>query len=128
LVDEGIVLDLKTTDSVDPDLFAKKVVSLGYDFQAAYYARAAQEVYNKPFRFIFVAVERKAPYCVDLFEVDYEMMEEGKAKCIAALRTYSTCSSLEMWPSKDPTINTLSYPSWYKKYGTLSTEVEEVTF
>ena len=33
LVDEGIVLDLKTTDSVEPELFTKKVVGLGYDFQ-----------------------------------------------------------------------------------------------
>ena len=128
LVDEGIVLDLKSTDSIDPTLFTKKVVSLGYDFQAGYYTKAAEEAYGKPFRFIFVAVERKPPYDVDLFEVDQEMMEEGLVKCIAALRTYSTCKSLDMWPSKDPTIKMLSYPAWHKKYGTLNTEPEEVCF
>ena len=50
LVDEGIVLDLKTTDTVDAELFTKKVVGLGYDFQAAYYAKAAEVAYGKPFQ------------------------------------------------------------------------------
>lgn len=116
LVDEGIVLDLKTTDTVDSELFTKKVVGLGYDFQAAFYAKAAEVAYGKPFRFLFAAVERKAPYTVDLFEVDEEMMAEGLKKCDSAIRIYADCVEKGEWPNREPLIHQLSYPSWYKAY------------
>ena len=113
MVEEGIVLDLKTTDSVDPDTFAKKVVNLGYDFQAAYYAKAAEAAYGKPFKFIFAAVERKAPYTVDLFEVTDSMMEEGLVKCEMALHQWKQCQAAGLWPNREPKIHSLDYPSWY---------------
>ena len=113
LIEEGIVLDLKTTDSVDPELFTKKVVSLGYDFQAAYYARAAEVAYGKPFKFIFVAVERKAPYTVDLFEVTPDMMQEGLYKVEKALKLYAECDASGEWPNREPVIRQLDYPGWY---------------
>ena len=113
LIEEGIVLDLKTTDSVEPELFTKKVVSLGYDFQAAYYARAAEIAYGKPFKFIFVAVERKAPYTVDLFEVAPDMMAEGMYKVEKALESYSNCTESGEWPNREPVIRQLDYPGWY---------------
>ena len=113
LIEEGIVLDLKTTDSVEPELFTKKVVSLGYDFQAAYYARAAEMAFGKPFKFIFVAVERKAPYTVDLFEVTPDMMTEGVYKVERALDLYAKCTDSGEWPNREPVIRQLDYPSWY---------------
>jgi hypothetical protein len=115
-VETGLVLDLKTTDSVEPELFTKKVVGLGYDFQAAYYAKAAEVAFGKKFDFIFAGVERKAPYTVDLFQVDEEMMAEGTAKCIAALRLLKTCEETGEWPNRPATIRRLSYPSWYIPY------------
>lgn len=113
LVNEGIVLDLKTTDTVESELFTKKVIGLGYDFQAAYYAKAAEAAYGKPFRFIFVAVERKAPYTVDLFEVSPAMMEEGLVKCEMALHSLKQCQAASLWPNREPKIHRLEYPSWY---------------
>jgi hypothetical protein len=126
LVDEGIVLDLKTTDSVEPELFTKKVVSLGYDFQAAYYAKAAEVAFGKPFKFMFAAVERKAPYSVDLFEVSDEMMAEANAKCVAALRLYKTCNDLDRWPGRQPRIRSLEYPSWYTPFGQPTQEEDDL--
>jgi hypothetical protein len=115
-VERGLVLDLKTTDTIEPELFTKKVIGLGYDFQAAFYAEAAKVVYGKDFDFVFAAVERKAPYTVDLFQVDEEMMAEGRAKCVAALRLVKTCNATGEWPNRPPMIRKLSYPSWYTPY------------
>jgi len=115
-VERGLVLDLKTTDTIEPELFTKKVIGLGYDFQAAYYAKAAEEAYGKPFRFIFAAVERKAPYSVDLFEVSDEMLEEGMRKCEAALRRLKRCQESNDWSNNAPAINTLRYPGWYQPF------------
>ena len=128
LVEEGIVLDLKTTDSVDYDSFTKKVVNLGYDFQAAYYAKAAEVAYGKPFRFIFVAVERKAPYTVELFEATPDMLAEGHHKCSIALGDYRRCEESGQWPNREPRIYNLEYPSWYNHMGhdTLKEQEEDL--
>ncbi len=126
LIDEGIVLDLKTTDTVDPELFTKKVVGLGYDFQAAYYARAAEVAYGKPFKFIFVAIERKAPYTVDLFEVTPAMMAEGTYKVEKALKLYAECNASGEWPNREPVIRQLEYPNWYNHVRVEETPEEDI--
>ena len=125
-IENSLVLDLKTTDNVEPEIFQKKVVGLGYDFQAAYYAKAAEVAFGKPFGFVFAAVERKAPYTVDLFEVDEEMMEESMAKCIAALRLYKKCSESGEWPNREPMVRKLSYPVWYQPYGKMEEPEEDI--
>lgn len=125
LIEEGIVLDLKTTDTVDPELFTKKVVGLGYDFQAAYYAKAAEVAYGKPFKFIFVAIERKAPYTVDLFEVAPDMMAEGLYKCEKAIRTLAECQESGEWPNREPVIRQLDYPGWYNRVSMEKSTAEE---
>jgi len=126
LVEEGIVLDLKSTDTVDPDLFQKKVIGLGYDFQAAFYAKAAQVAFGKDFKFIFTAVERRAPYTVDLFEVTQDMLEEGLYKCEKALRLYKECSDAKEWPNREPLIRQLDYPSWYNRVKLDETPEEDI--
>ena len=126
MVEEGLVLDLKTTDTIEPEMFTKKVVNLGYDFQAAYYAKAAEAVFGKPFRFMFVAIERKAPYTVDLFEVSPAMMEEGLVKCEMALYQWKQCQAAGIWPNREPKIRRLEYPSWYSPITPDSDEEEDL--
>ena len=126
LVEEGLVLDLKTTDTVEPDPFLKKVISLGYDFQAAYYAKAAEVAFGKPFKFLFVAVERKAPYTVDIFEATPDMVEEATYKCEKALQTYALCEENKSWPNREPMIRQLDYPSWYNRVRIEETPEEDI--
>jgi hypothetical protein len=125
-IEEGLVLDLKTTDTVEPDLFLKKVIGLGYDFQAAYYAKAAEVAFGKPFKFLFVAVERKAPYTVDIFEATPDMMEEAMYKCEKALKTYALCQENNSWPNRDPIVRQLDYPSWYNRVRVEETPQEDI--
>lgn len=113
LEDEVIVVDLKTTDSVNVDKFQGKLVDLGYDFQAGWYATAAEAAYQKPARFVFVAVERNAPYTVGLFEVPQSMMDQAKLKNRKALNILKECKAKNEWPAPTPTLNVLEYPRWY---------------
>lgn len=125
-LEEGLVLDLKTTDTVQPDLFLKKVIGLGYDFQAAFYAKAAEVAFGKPFKFLFVAVERKAPYTVDVFEATPDMVEEATYKCEEALRRYALCVENNDWPNREPLIRQLDYPSWYNRVKVEETPEEDI--
>lgn len=118
LVDDGdqlLVLDLKTTDSVDPDVFSKKVVgSMNYVFQAAWYTEAAFMAYAKPAKFIFAAIERAEPWTVGIFEVSEEMLEEGRAQIREARRILKDCTDNKKWPSREADYNILHLPSWYR--------------
>jgi len=111
--DETIVLDLKTTDSVSVDKFQSKMVDLGYDFQAAWYSHAAKLVYNKPVRFIFVAVERNDPHTIDLFEATEDILSEARFKNEMALKRLKECLMTDEWPTAEPSLKILEYPRWY---------------
>ena len=111
---EVLVLDLKTTDSISTAKFQSKLVDLGYDFQAAWYSHAAELVYGKPARFIFVAIERTAPYTMDFFEVPRFMLKNACSRTDKALGILKTCLERDEWPTRQPTLKVLDYPKWYK--------------
>lgn len=112
--DEVLVLDLKTTDSVSVEKFQTKMVELGYDFQAAWYSHAAKLIYDKPVRFIFVAVERQDPHTIDLFEVPDDIIQEARFKNELALKKLKVCLEKNEWPTVEPSLKMLEYPKWYK--------------
>ena len=62
------VADLKTTRSLDH--FENAALGYGYHRQAAWYADAVETVMGiRPERFLLVAVEKTAPYKVEVFEL-----------------------------------------------------------
>jgi hypothetical protein len=113
--DEVLVLDLKTTDSVDKSVFEKKVCGgMNYIFQAAWYAEAARLAYNKPAKFIFIGIERAAPWTADIFEVSDEMMTEGIKQINEARRILGECLRTKSWPKPNPSYNVMNLPPWYR--------------
>lgn len=118
LVDAGdylLVLDLKTTDSVDPYSFEKKVVGpMNYIFQAAWYAEAASLAYNKPAKFIFIAIERAEPWTTGIFEVSDDVMLEGTNQINEARRILRECQSTRTWPKPEVPYNVIGLPPWYR--------------
>jgi pyruvate-formate lyase-activating enzyme len=114
LEDKVLVLDLKTTDSVQPKKFIDKVIGLNYMFQAAYYTEAAARAFKKPAEFIFIGVERDAPHSIDYFCPGEDMVAEGHKQCEHALSLLKQCILTDEWPNQPPTLKTMSLPDWYK--------------
>lgn len=114
LDDRVLVLDLKTTDSVNPKKFLDKVFNLNYMFQAAYYTEAASVAFNKPAEFVFVGVERDAPNTIDFFTPAADMVAEGRGQCEYALGLLKECILTDSWPLPSPRMNTMELPSWYR--------------
>jgi len=118
LVDVGdylLVLDLKTTDSVDPSSFEKKVSGwMNYIFQAAWYAEAASVAYNKPAKFIFIGIERAEPWSAAIFEVSDEMMAEGTNQINEARRILRECMETKTWPKPEVPYNVMNLPPWFR--------------
>jgi hypothetical protein len=121
------VLDLKTTDSVNPKTFEKKVSGdMNYIFQAAWYAEAASVAFGKPALFTFVAIERGAPWSVGIFDVSEEMMAEGNAQIHQAREILRECRKTDTWPKPELNRFSLELPRWYSSpLGTATMETEE---
>ena len=132
LVDLGdrlLVLDLKSTDSIDFHSFLKKVVGgMNYIFQAAWYAEAASLAYNKPADFIFIGIERTAPYAKSIFQVSSDMMLEGTAQIKTARRLLKKCLDTKSWPGPEVSYNIMELPSWYRSSVDQSTVIDADLF
>lgn len=111
--DKVIVLDLKTTDSVDPKKFERKVHDLNYLFQAGWYTEAAMAAYGLPVEFWFVAVERQSPHSIGIFPVAEDMMAEALSQTQHARKVLSECKEMQRWRDPETFVFDLTLPSWY---------------
>ena len=109
-----VVIDVKTSDSVEEFKFAWKSVDLGYIFQAGLYRKAAEIAFGGDWGFEFAVVEKQAPYIADIFVADEEFLQEGRNQCLKAIGLYKACTETQRWPTPDVTIKKLGLPSGYR--------------
>lgn len=113
--DSAIVLDLKTTDSVDPSDFLKKVIgSMNYLFQAAWYVEGTEAVFKVPTTFVFIGVERNPPYATAVFEVSSDMLAEGLRQTKRARELLAHCIKTNEWKRPVVDCRLLELPAWYR--------------
>jgi hypothetical protein len=62
--------------------------------------------------FIFVAVEKEAPFGVAVYELDQEAVNIGRALYKRNLETYVRCRAANEWPAYPNEVQTLSLPKW----------------
>ena len=86
--DEIVIVDYKTTQSVEPYTFAKSVKKFRYDLQAAYYRRGMEAAGYKVTDFMFVAQEKTYPYASKVFRMTKEQMDLGWSIMAAYLEDY----------------------------------------
>jgi|TARA_R100000084_G_scaffold65274_1_gene28414 hypothetical protein len=72
-----ILVDYKTTQSVEPRSFIGSVKKYQYELQAAWYKRAFEKAGFKVQDFYFVAQEKKKPYASKIFKMKHQDMEAG---------------------------------------------------
>lgn len=116
--DTIIIADVKTCESAKTDTFMKKAVEYGYDLQAYMYCEGVRKSINKKCSFVFIAVEKKPPYAVNILQADEYMMLRGQDLFREYLGTYHYCKENNNWYSYNGAngdINNLSLPAWIRK-------------
>ncbi len=103
----GMVVDLKTTEDASPAGFARSVAAYRYHVQAAHYS-----IGTKASRFVFIAIEKKAPYAVAVYELDNEAMALGHKLRDRDLEVFSSCQEFNAWPGYPAEIQTITMPKW----------------
>jgi exodeoxyribonuclease VIII len=107
-----IVIDLKTTADASFRSFQSSAYNYGYYLQAGMIKRALESL-NKPIKnFIFVAVEKEAPYAIGIYKLDDEALEFGANEFDTLMVELNKYIQKNEFP--DYGIQTLSIPAWLK--------------
>jgi exodeoxyribonuclease VIII len=113
LLSDGYLIDIKSTDDASPDEFKKSVYTYNYYIQAAYYLKLAQLAYGKHFKhFLFICVEKKAPYEVAIYQLDEGALDAGERVMTRDLRMLSQAIAKNEWQGYGNSIKTLTLPHW----------------
>jgi exodeoxyribonuclease VIII len=111
--DGTTIVDLKTCQDASPTGFAKAVANFGYSIQAAHYLAGTLAT-----RFIFVAVEKTAPYAIGVYQLNTEALIHGSIARHNALQRIQDARAINEWPGYTDGIHTLQLPGWALKDNT----------
>ena len=125
-LNDRFVLDLKTTQDASPKGFQKSIGQFGYHIQASWYLRGLRKLGVKIDEFLFLAIEKTAPFCVGVYRADKEMLEEGDKKIEEALHLISECKENDMYLDYTPEIQNISLPPWMVNKKNQPQQMEEI--
>jgi exodeoxyribonuclease VIII len=112
---DGCIIDIKTCQDASPSEFGKSAFNLNYLLQAAFYLDGYYlATGNNLKRFIFIAMEKTAPFIVKPYELTPEQIELGRQQYKAALQTYKKCLASGNWEAYGDEIQPLTLPNWAK--------------
>lgn len=109
-----VVPDLKSAVSADPREFAAAAARYGYVLQQIHYSNAIKHlgIDDDP-AFVFVVVEKDAPYLVNVGQ--FADAADTRLSAVAldkALRLYRDCLAADHWPGWTG-VTDLSLPAWH---------------
>ena len=119
LTDDGrLLVDLKTTEDASPRGFSRSIVQWRYFLQASWYLDGIEQATGtRPEQFLFLCVEKKAPYAVAVYAADAEMIAAGAQTAARDLDVLATCKVAGAWPGYSDQIETISLPPWMRPGG-----------
>lgn len=115
VANKPIIIDVKTCQSADEEAFMRSCFKFGYDLQVGMYKTGCDIVYQEPHEFVFICIEKKPPYSVNILQVDDFFMKHGLFLFRKYLDIYHYCKTANDWygyGGKDNMINSLSVPVW----------------
>lgn len=111
---DPVFADVKTVVNADEESFAKVVADLGYDVQQEHYMLTRKLVTGDASgRMKFIAVEKTAPYLVQVHELSEEFAIIGAARARKARRLFAAATASGVWSGYEPAPLPLQPPMWH---------------
>jgi hypothetical protein len=109
-----IVPDLKTAVSSEPGEFSRAAARYLYAMQDSGYSQGIQALGIDPDpAFLFVVIEKEAPYLVTVCQLSADDKRLGAALNDKARRIYRECVETDTWPGYSDGIADISLPPWH---------------
>jgi len=120
--EDGIVVDVKTTDDASLEEFSRSIAKWRYHVQAAFYLDGLAEAIKQsgsdrviPDQFVFLVVEKKPPYAVACYVLDEEAIALGRLEYREDVVRLAGAKALNEFPGYGNKIQKISVPVWYAK-------------
>lgn len=109
----NLLADLKSTDDASFRAFQKTVATYKYHRQAAFYCDLVSQITGETYdTFTVIAVEKSAPYAVQVFVLDEATLEKGREEYRRGLAIYRECLLTNKWPAYAVEAVPMNLPSW----------------
>lgn len=119
--DRIVIADLKSCRSAFSEDFSKEMIKYGYDLQAYMYRLGVSIAMNVPIEnidFVFIAIEKKEPFLINILQADNYIFERGEMLFRKYIGQYHECKNTGVWwglNGKQNIINSLSLPAYLLK-------------
>ena len=116
--DNLVVVDLKSTENAETEAFMRSAIKHGYDFQSAMYSKGVEVNTGKKPLFVFVAIEKTAPYAINILQADELFIRRGYDLFREYIGIYHDCKQTDNWYGylgKYNQINNLALPAYLAK-------------
>ena len=112
-----IITDYKTCEHADRASIRKAIANYGYYQQDDWYSDGVRALGLDPDpAFLFVFQEKKAPYLVNVAQIEPEDRAVGRARNRQAIERFRDCTEADMWPGYEADtydgITYVSLPPW----------------
>lgn len=111
---DGTLVDYKTSENAAEKKFATSALDFGYHMQAPWYLDLAAQLDLGAERFLFVVQEKKAPYLVNVIELDSDFLALGREHNRMAIDLWVECHATGQWPGYDAEVTTVAPPHWVR--------------
>lgn len=115
LLEDALVVDLKTSGNAHPEAFAKSAINFGYDIQSVVYPAALEALHPQlagRVDFVFAVVEPVPPYAVLVARPTGNMRELGTRRWLRAVESWAECTAAQKWPGYGDGIGFVDVPVW----------------
>ncbi|MBM3347442.1 MAG: hypothetical protein FJY55_13240 [Betaproteobacteria bacterium] len=108
------MLDYKTTTNAEPGYLCERVlVQMGYDVQAAFYARGYEAVHRGEIAdLVFLFQETEPPFACSLVSMSAAMWGIAQKKVERAIAIWTKCMSENRWPAYNQHIHYAEPTPW----------------
>jgi len=111
----GVIIDIKTCQLADERAFLRDAYKYYYHMQAWIYQELVRQETGVTMPFIFIAIEKEAPHCVNFIQLPDDMIELGRVQALIALETYELSQTSGLYKGYSDTIQTPALPAYIYK-------------
>lgn len=106
------IFDVKTCENASRREFEKAISNWRYAAQAAFYQDGLKQVGINTTSFVFIAVEKSAPWGVATYRLQDEAIQAGREEYMRELKVYAECERTGVWPGYDSEFQDISLSKW----------------
>lgn len=111
----AVAYDVKTTEDARPEAFARSVANYRYHVQDAFYREGFARIGKPLEHFVFIAVEKSAPYAVALYTLEPDDVALGWNAARKNLTDLAEAVRTDFYRGYAANIQSLRLPAWARR-------------